>query len=426
MVMDLRDASVLANADVQRRMFYEVTLFPLVRMAEKVLNALFQEDLRFFERARLRFAWEQVDVLQEDNAAVSLEARSNYEAGGITLNEYRQAIGQEPVEDGDEFKKPAPSPFAGLPFGGGAPTDDDDETDDDDDDEEKRFRPTKRVISSEVKRMARAHHESMRDSFVPRMLAALKRFFTEQRERIIARAEEYATRNAPKSHRTGTIDDSFLEFVYDLDFENAELFRLIGPIYLDAAVGAGKSAIASLIEEVRAGGPLSITADHERIQRAFAEFGATQIVQVNEETKASVRDVLVESFSEGYEHPRTIANINEKLGSFNAPSREGFQSRAERIADTEINRALNIGAHEAAQAVVDAGGGIEKTWLSSRDARVRESHRIEDDKTSGESIPIDQAFSNGLMFPNDPAGPASETVNCRCSMIEVLTKEPEQ
>jgi hypothetical protein len=43
--------------------------------------------------------------------------------------------------------------------------------------------------------------------------------------------------------------------------------------------------------------------------------------------------------------------------------------------------------------------------------------------THGDVVPVDEPFSvNGseLMYPGDPAGPASETINCRCTVATVI------
>lgn len=36
----------------------------------------------------------------------------------------------------------------------------------------------------------------------------------------------------------------------------------------------------------------------------------------------------------------------------------------------------------------------------------------------GEVKELDEAFSNGLMFPGDPDGPAEEVCNCRCALLQ--------
>ena len=39
-------------------------------------------------------------------------------------------------------------------------------------------------------------------------------------------------------------------------------------------------------------------------------------------------------------------------------------------------------------------------------------------KVDGEIRELDEPFSNGLMFPGDPAGGAAEVVNCRCALLQ--------
>jgi SPP1 gp7 family putative phage head morphogenesis protein len=58
---------------------------------------------------------------------------------------------------------------------------------------------------------------------------------------------------------------------------------------------------------------------------------------------------------------------------------------------------------------------MTKRWYATKDSRTRTSHRIID----GEEVPIDQEFSNGLMYPADPDGDPAEVYNCRCTLMGV-------
>ena len=91
------------------------------------------------------------------------------------------------------------------------------------------------------------------------------------------------------------------------------------------------------------------------------------------------------------------------------------QSQAERIARTSGG-----GSFEAGQQQAYRDAGIKKhEWLSSRDAKVRDSHAMID----GEVVEIGEPFSNGLDFPLDPSGSASEVINCRCTSAPVLEED---
>jgi HK97 family phage portal protein len=80
---------------------------------------------------------------------------------------------------------------------------------------------------------------------------------------------------------------------------------------------------------------------------------------------------------------------------------------AMRTARTEIGSAAGYGQREAAK---QSGVVRSKTWVAARDDRVRDSHQEIDGQTRG----LDDAYSNGLLFPGDPSGDPSEFVSCRC------------
>jgi hypothetical protein len=104
----------------------------------------------------------------------------------------------------------------------------------------------------------------------------------------------------------------------------------------------------------------------------------------------------------------------------------GALARSEVIARTEVNRVFNMTAE--AQIQKDAaflnqqGEPAMKIWVTARDDRVRDSHadagrRYAIDSRNPGPIPVDEPFIVGgarLMFPNDPAGPPGETIQCRC------------
>jgi len=91
--------------------------------------------------------------------------------------------------------------------------------------------------------------------------------------------------------------------------------------------------------------------------------------------------------------------------------------RADVVARTEVQFAYSNGNWQAGQALGEFGP-VEKEWLAAGDARVRSSHRA----ISGTRLPINQPFqlSSGaqMMFPHDPSGPAGETIQCRCVLLE--------
>lgn len=96
-----------------------------------------------------------------------------------------------------------------------------------------------------------------------------------------------------------------------------------------------------------------------------------------------------------------------------AISNIGF-NKAVRIARTEGARVHNTASHDAAITAKKKGANVVKQWNSTLDGDTRSSHK----RLDGQIRELDEPFSNGLMFPCDPAGKAEEVINCRCSMLQ--------
>lgn len=111
------------------------------------------------------------------------------------------------------------------------------------------------------------------------------------------------------------------------------------------------------------------------------------------------------AIKEGQESGMSIPQIQDLMDEVFANMKD---YETERIARTETIKSSNAGRFEAYQ----SGGVPEKVWLGDDDGRERESHIA----LNYEIVPIDQPFSNGLMYPGDPDGEAKEVINCRCAI----------
>lgn len=90
------------------------------------------------------------------------------------------------------------------------------------------------------------------------------------------------------------------------------------------------------------------------------------------------------------------------------------KNNAMRIARTEAHRIQTKASMNACEKAKSKGADVVKQWDSSLDKRTRDSHRDVD----GEIRELDEAFSNGLMYPGDPRGRAEEVINCRCALTQ--------
>lgn len=111
---------------------------------------------------------------------------------------------------------------------------------------------------------------------------------------------------------------------------------------------------------------------------------------------------------EGMQLGEGIDELRERvLASANVSAR-----RAETIARTEVNSAMNNGAYQQMKAL---DMPTIKEWIATDDSRTRESHEVVD----GEEIAGDAKFTVGgfpMDHPHDLTAPPGETINCRCTI----------
>lgn len=121
--------------------------------------------------------------------------------------------------------------------------------------------------------------------------------------------------------------------------------------------------------------------------------------------KQKMRSALLQGILQGESVPK-IANRLQQVTNMN-------RSASIRNARTMITGAENAGRTERYSEAEEMGIELEKEWLATLDDRTRDSHILLD----GVSIPNDEPFDNGLMFPGDPAGEPEEVYNCRCTLV---------
>ena len=86
-------------------------------------------------------------------------------------------------------------------------------------------------------------------------------------------------------------------------------------------------------------------------------------------------------------------------------------SGAERQAASIATSVAGWSAIEAARQCAPAGSTVTKTWVTGRNPRP--SHL----SMNGQTVPIDEPFSNGAMWPGDSRVlPASQVANCNCTV----------
>lgn len=90
------------------------------------------------------------------------------------------------------------------------------------------------------------------------------------------------------------------------------------------------------------------------------------------------------------------------------------KNNAMTIARTEMHRIQTKASMDTCYKAREKRAEVIKIWDSTLDSRTRDSHM----RVDGEQKELEEKFSNGLLYPGDPNGPAAEVINCRCALLQ--------
>ena len=187
--------------------------------------------------------------------------------------------------------------------------------------------------------------------------------------------------------------------------------------FLDLLIGS----IRNILKEGMLAGMLragmgELTQDQLDARNVQLDIVARQVARselINDTTAREITEMLSRMIEEN-------ATLEEMRRAVRARF-EGYKEwRVDRITNTVV-----VGAFERGTLLAWQESGIDKKgWLTAKDERVRTTHIA----ANGQIIELEAAFEVGgalLMHPGDPAGPAREIINCRCSMVPVMEGDEE-
>lgn len=165
---------------------------------------------------------------------------------------------------------------------------------------------------------------------------------------------------------------------------------------------------------------VGIAGDFDLLNPSVLLYLDQKVFKFAREVHQTTVDALREALRIAIQNGESIDEITERIMKVFDGTVRGTAPRSRMIARTESTGIVNGGSRLAYQQHEDIVEGVE--WLSSRDNRVRPSHTQAD----GQKVALDRPFVVGgalLRFPGDPAGPAQEVINCRCTILPTLIKE---
>lgn len=130
---------------------------------------------------------------------------------------------------------------------------------------------------------------------------------------------------------------------------------------------------------------------------------------------ATTAKALEKALREGADASEGLEALSKRIDDL---FRDAAEMRAILIGDTEATALTGFGSLEAAR----QGGFQKKTWLTSQDHVVRDTHK----SLNGQVVPVNEPFrsSSGAVAQHPGAfGRQSEDINCRCAMRPVLPGE---
>lgn len=336
----------------------------------------------------LEFDTSSVDALQEDEKAVHERARENLRAGGITLDEFRQRVGEKPLEN--QLGKSLLIAFSMVPTPidqdvvppplSGTPPDNspDNSPDNDPEDEEDRaydpdapltiprdgrtYRNQRSISPIEQRRQANIVAKSKQQ--IVRLAGLIDpdvaTFLQEQKGRVI----EAVTGQRSISLRA-------VEEI-DWDAEDALLLELFRGWW--STVGETAFTDASAILGVETVWDVS----NPQLRNVVDVLGK-RIVDISETTRSDMESIITEALLEGVSMPELLGKIEHLFENT-------YKGRASTIARTESQVAYNL----SSQAAYQASGVVAEVQLHDN------SQHTDD---YGASDGLSCAQRNGLIVP---------------------------
>lgn len=406
-VVGILELANYSNMEVQQKAFWVNTLIPILRNVEatstlrgqqifKVKDVVYQGDLT------------NVEALRTNEKERAMTAQT-YVDVGVPLNEVidKMDLPFDAVEGGDVSRPRSSAPVAGP----GAPPPADPQ--------EPPAKPPKGFIKTldlaeEKKVMTWKRFDAKLSKREDGFKGAMSAFFKGQRRRVLKALDENASKvtkawaDRTKAHQKAVEDT--VRIIFDIDAEKDLMAkaadRHIRGTFFDFAVSTAQSV--KPVFDFNLQDPVAL---------AWIEAKKVKLVQeANDYTLEQVSDAVVDGVGQavagGFSDSETIQQIADRIDEVYKFAVEG---RSERIARTEVISAANAGALDG----MDKTGVQKKSWLSSRDGKVRDSHQaLEEVGPVGIREPfVSPVTGEKLQFPGDPAAPADEIVNCRCTVL---------
>lgn len=374
-ILSMPSEETFANADAAIRVFLRETINPL----QKSLAIKLDEDEDLVEEELALWYVDQTPEDKEEKRK-NLETANNIHA--MTVNEKREALGLEPIANGDRIY----APMNLMPLA----TEDSNEKPEQASKkdlpkpEEKSVKMDHPLRNLETRRIYHALCTKRLDRRQQKMKEVIDDYFKDQQKRLIDGIEDR------KQFKVKSLLSETFNTTLELKLAKESALPVLEEMLKDSAEDAKE--IAGSDWEFNDSAEINSWLDKKT--DVFAK-------QINDTTFKKLESEFTESLSQGETRQQLVKRIEDTYSDIS-------KARAATIARTEVHGVTQYGTMEGyKQAGMDLKIWV---WAPGTQGGVRDEHQAMD----GEEKPLDTTFSNGLMFPGDPNGGAAETVNCQC------------
>ena len=366
------------NMATARRLFWEDTIIPLLSSIQEVMNLSLVRwydpaisDMTLPNNMRVSYDLSNVPAMREGLNEKVMAASTLYNMG-VPFNVINQRLnlGFESIPGGDE-----PKPAFGF-MSANAP--------------EKKAK----ALTEEEKATLWKARDTTRRQWESKITESIQERFKEESKVVVKAYEDNGESGALAA----------------VEAQRRDWEVLLKGAYMAVIEYFAERAANRLIGKARGPTEKKFIFDPfaQSVQIWIASVAARKITRMLATTQQAIAREIGKGMSQELTSVQIAKMIEKQYDSWRGLGDSAMtEYRSVMIARTETGGAANFGNREGA---AQTGLELSKTWISSRDSRVRDEHSFMD----GETRPFNEPYSNGLMYPGDPGGSADEVINCRC------------
>jgi HK97 family phage portal protein len=328
------DSSTYSNYEQARSAFWDETVAPLVRRLEAFLERVLELPESEDGETEVEADYSNVKAYAEDIDALSKRTVEQYQAGIVTLNEARAALGLDPVDRGDLRRVPinvievnpdgaqalaAPETEEIKQLGAGRLADEV---------LKERSLPRSQALGDRLN----AEREQLTDG----VEKAMQRYFAQLRSRVAGVLGRQMSRAT--SHAKIAPDEVTVEMLFPAGSQN-ELARVLGGEY--------EKIIKATWETIAASGVAGVIEwrDNLPIVQQLVGIAENAAAEIDGVTRSAVSKAIELGIERGYTIEEVARGVpGDGYPGVNSLVEETYRNRARTIARTEVMRAQNATA----------------------------------------------------------------------------------